>query len=396
MIKILTFSTIYPNEAMPTYGVPVQVRLRHLVEDGRVHARVLAPVPWFPLRNPSFGHYATLASVPRREAPHGMEIYHPRYPVIPKLGMSLSPMLLYAWSRPAVTRLLESGFDFDLIDAHHMYPSGVAAALLGRHFGKPVAITARGSDLNTTPDHALPRRMIGWAARRADAVITVSAALGKRFQGLGYQCRRLRTLRNGVDLQGFRPIERSALHRKLDVQPPVLASVGNLLPAKGHDLAIQALTELPAATLLIAGEGQDEDRLRKLTESLGLNGRVRFLGSVAHDNLHEVYNAADVLVLASAREGWPNVLLEAMACGTPVAATDVSGIPEIVTCPAAGRLIPSRDPAAVAATLRAILANPPSRAETRAYAERFSWDETNEGQIALFEEILAAADRRGG
>ena len=395
-MKILTFTNLYPNAAQPHLGIFVENRLRHLVADGRVSARVLAPVPWFPWRGARFGHYGTLAAVPRHEARHGIEIDHPRYPVIPKVGMSMAPLLMYAWCRPAVARLLESGADFDLIDAHYFYPDGVAAALLGRHFNKPVTITARGSDLNTIPDHALPRRMIGWAARRAEAVITVSAALGKTFQELGYQCRRQRTLRNGVDLQAFRPVERSALLRKLDLQSPVLASVGNLLPAKGHDLAIHALTELPAATLLIAGTGPDEDRLRKLAESLGLTGRVRFLGGVAHETLHEVYSAADVLILASAREGWPNVLLEAMACGTPVAATDVSGIPEIVTCPAAGRLIPSRDPAAVTATLRTILADPPDRAETRAYAERFSWDETTEGQIALFDEILAAARKSGG
>jgi glycosyltransferase involved in cell wall biosynthesis len=388
-MKILTFSSLYPNSVQANHGVFVENRLRHLVADGRIESRVVAPVPWFPSRSPRFGHYAKLAAVPRRESRHGIEIDRPRYPVIPKLGMSLAPLLMYAWSKAAVARLLDSGYDFDLIDAHYFYPDGVAAVLLGRHFGKPVTITARGTDLNVIPDHALPRRMTRWAAGRAAGVITVSAALSKRFRALGFNCSRLRVLRNGVDLRGFRPVERTPLIKKLGVESPILLSVGNLLPAKGHDLAIRALPHIPGATLLIAGQGPDENRLRKLAETLDLAPRVMFLGTIPHASLHETYNTADVLVLASAREGWPNVLLEAMACGTPVAASHIPGIPEVVASPAAGRLIPAREPEAIAKTIRDLLADPPSRAETRTYAEGFSWDETTEGQIALFQEILA-------
>jgi len=388
-VKILTFSSLYPNSAQPNHGVFVENRLRHLTADRRVDSRVLAPAPWFPSRNPRFGHYAKLAAVPRREHRYDLEIDHPRYPVIPKLGMALAPLLMYAWCKPAVARLLDSGYDFDLIDSHYFYPDGVAAALLGRHFKKPVTITARGSDLNVLTDHPLPRRLMRWAARSAAGVITVSAALGERFHGLGFNCRRVRTLRNGVDLRGFRPVDRGPLIEKIGLRAPILLSVGNLVPAKGHDLAIGALPYIPEAKLLIAGQGPDEDRLRKLVESLGLAPRVKFLGLVPHDRLYETYNTADVLVLASAREGWPNVLLEAMACGTPVAASQIPGIPEIVAGPAAGRLIPAREPEAVAKAVEDLLANPPSRAETRAYAEGFSWDATTQGQIALFEEILA-------
>ncbi len=104
--------------------------------------------------------------------------------------------------------------------------------------------------------------------------------------------------------------------------------------------------------------------------------------------MHEVYSAADVLVLASDREGWPNVLLEAMASGTPVAATNVWGAPEVVASRAAGVLISDRNPGAIACAVRNLLATPPVRAETRAYAERFSWDETTRGQLELFRSIV--------
>jgi teichuronic acid biosynthesis glycosyltransferase TuaC len=122
---------------------------------------------------------------------------------------------------------------------------------------------------------------------------------------------------------------------------------------------------------------------------LGVSDRVRFLGSVNQERLRVIYNAVDALVLASSREGWANVLLEAMACGTPVVASNVWGTPEVVTAPEAGILMPSLDEAGVVAGVRQLLAAPPRRSDTRRYAEGFDWDMTTQGQLTLFRKILA-------
>ncbi|XYJ10751.1 glycosyltransferase family 4 protein [Telluria sp. B2] len=382
-MKILTFSTLFPNSEKPGHGIFVETRLRHLVASGRVQSRVVAPIPWFPSTNPRFGNYARFAKAPRHEVRHGIAVDHPRYPVLPKVGMSIAPFLLAQAVKPAIGRLIDEGYDFDLIDAHYFYPDGVAAAMLARHFNKPLVITARGSDITLFPSYALPRRQILWAARRADAIITVCNALRDEVVTMGIAAERVVSLRNGVDLQLFRPIERSP-------NPMfTLLAVGHLVPVKAQDLIIGALPLLPGVRLVLAGDGPDRAKLENLARELKVTDRVTFLGAVPQAQLRGHYGAADALVLSSSREGWANVLLEAMACGTPVVASRVYGTPEVVAAPEAGVLMRERSYQGVADAVTLLRANYPDRAATRRYAERFSWDDTTEGQIRLFESLLS-------
>jgi teichuronic acid biosynthesis glycosyltransferase TuaC len=391
IMKILTFTTLFPNSEQPDHGIFVENRLRHLLGSRQLVAEIIAPVPWFPLASRVYGRFARLARVPPQEHRQGLSVRHPRYLSIPKIGMHLAPLLLYLGARRAAQRLLAEGFEFDLIDAHYFYPDGVAAALLGRELGKPVVITARGTDVNLIADFVLPRRMILWAARHAAAVVTVCEALRTRLVELGADGAQIRTLRNGVDLAHFRPCNRDDARCRYAVEgtTPVLLSVGHLIERKGHHLVIEALARLPAARLLIAGDGPERGALERLAARCGVAGRVRFLGRVAHDELAEIYSASDLLVLASSREGWANVLLEAMACGTPVVASNVWGTPEVVADLVAGLLVEAHTADAFAAAISRLLAAPPPRTATRLYAERFSWDATTTGQLALFREILA-------
>jgi glycosyltransferase involved in cell wall biosynthesis len=389
VIRLLTFSTLYPNAVRPGNGVFVENRLRHLVEMGGVTAEVIAPVPWFPFTSHRFGAYGDFARVPPREVRHEIDVEHPRYPVIPTIGMNVAPWLLFQAMKKHLRAKLERGADFDLIDAHYFYPDGVAATLLGRHFNKPVVITARGTDINLIPDYATPRRMILSAANRAAGLVTVCQALKDRMVDLGVQGERIQVLRNGVDLNTFRrPKDRAALRAKLNLDSRTVISVGHLIPRKGHDLVIRSLSHLPDVHLLIAGEGPEEQALRSLAQKIGVASRVRFLGPVEHEQLSDFYGAADLLVLASSREGWANVLLESMACGTPVAVSNVWGAPEVVGAHEAGVLIEERTPEAIARGIEQILHEPPDRAAVRAYAEKFSWDDTSKGQMTLFRRIL--------
>ena len=391
-LRLLTFSTLYPAAPRPNHGIFVENRLRHLVASGEVLATVIAPVPWFPSRATRFGTWAAYARTAQHEMRHGLDVYHPRYPVIPKVGMSLAPWLLYRATLPMIRRLCAETGRPDAIDAHYVYPDGVAATWIGRRLGLPVVITARGTDVNLIPRYRIPRRMIQGTIRDAAALITVSAALKQALVDLGAPQDKVTVLRNGVETSLFRPPDdRAAARAALGLTGPTLISVGLLIERKGHHRVIEAMSSLPGVSLLIVGEGPDHQRLEGMVHRLGLADRVRLLGARPHAELPALYGAADALVLASSREGWANVLLEAMACGTPVIASNIWGNPEAVQSRVAGVITESNTAEGIVAAVHRLFADPPDRAATRAYAERFGWEETTAGQIALFRRIA-----RGG
>jgi glycosyltransferase involved in cell wall biosynthesis len=308
--------------------------------------------------------------------------------------MGIAPLALFSAVLPVLRRQIRAGHDFDLIDAHYFYPDGVAAVLLGRALDRPVVVTARGSDLNVIAEFAVPRRWIRWAARHADGLVAVSSGLQRRLVRLGISEERASVLRNGVDLTLFRPTDRAAARMGLSLTRPTLLAVGNLVGLKRHRLMVEALADLPECDLIIVGEGPERAAITALARELRLADRVRLPGRVPQDRLPDIYTAADLLLLVSTSEGWPNVLLESMACGTPVIVSDLDGIEDIVAAPEAGVILPETTPSLITAAVRDFFTAPPDRAATRAYAERFDWRSTTEGQIALFHQTCRGRARR--
>ena len=393
-MRILVFTTLYPNAAAPNHGVFVENRLRAYREKYDADVRVIAPVPWFPFPQGLFGHYAKFARAPQEETRDGVTVYHPRYALAPKIGMKDAPDALARCFRRMLKNLRADGWSPDLIDAHYLYPDGVAAAAVAREFETPCVLTARGTDVNLIPKYDEPReRMLG-AIAQADAIITVADALKERLIELGAPSGKISTLRNGVDLNIFRPLRRERIRQAMDVCGPVIASVGHLIDRKGHNLVIDAVADIPDATLLIVGDGEEKRALVRQAKQLGLSERVRFCGAVPHQDMIGVYNAADVLVLASSREGWPNVLLEAMACGTPCVATDVWGNGEVISAPSAGCLVKDRTAEAIAEATTTLLNAPPDRNDVRAHAQNHSWGATADGMHEIFSELAEKRARR--
>lgn len=382
MIRLLTFTNLYPSEARPRHGIFVEQRLRRLVETGRVSASVVVPVPHSPWKT----EHALPASAER----YGIAVHYCNFPAVRGITTLCHPRLMERAARGAVAALRKTG-DFDVIDAHFLYPDGVAAVYLGSRLGLPIVMTARGSDVNVALRELVAGRSIRWAAARAAAIIAVSSALRDAMVMQGLPADRIAVLRNGVDLELFRPGDTTALRTELGFDGQTLLVVGNLVTEKGVDLVLRGLAELPLARLVVIGSGPEGGSLRALAESLGVAPRVRWIAPVTQPQLVRYYAAADVTVLGSVREGMPNVVLESLACGTPVVATAVGGTPEILTDPVAGRLVLDRSPWALASACRSVLDAPPARSSVRAFGLRFDWKDPIVAQIALLERIAGHA-----
>ncbi len=383
-------SSLYPSTAQPNRGIFVETRLRKLVATGRIEARVIAPVPWFPFRGSRFGSYGAFAATPRSDVRHGIPVSYPRYLIVPKLSLQYQAQSYLRALRTALRTQQLSCADFDLIDAQYFYPDGVAGVALARELAKPVAVTALGSDLNIIADLPGARASVQDALKTANQVITVSEALATRARELGAPASRVTVLRNGVDPELFRPADGAKWRALAPTAKPLLLSVANLVPLKGHDLTIRTLKEIDGAELLIAGEGPQRRALEALAAQIGVTHRVHFLGRLAQTELAALYSAADIFVLASEREGWPNVLLEAMACGTPVVSSKVGGVPEFVDTRETGVLVGARSVTGFAAGIRQLFASLPVRATVRAHALKFGWDDVISRQVALYYRLAGA------
>ena len=386
-MNILTITTLYPNKNQFRHGVFIETRLRRLIETGEIQARVIAPVPWFPFKSDRFKQYAVYADVPKVEQRHGVDIYHPRYLVIPKIGMLLAPFFM-AIPLYLQIKQLQKQQTIDLIDAHYFYPDGVAVALVNKLLKIPFIVSARGTDINLIPEYGLPRKMILWAARQAQASVTVCKALKDSMIDMGARADKIHVYRNGVDLELFKLLDKVQCRENYKLNKKTLVSVGHLVERKGHHLIIEAMRSLPEYQLLIVGGGEEERALKQLVEKLKLGDQVQFLGEKQQKDLTEIYNAADAMILASSREGWAKVLLESMACGTPVVATDIWGTPEVVQNQDAGVLV-KRKAEAIAQGVKELFESYPAREATRKYAEQFSWDSTTQGLLKLFATVKA-------
>jgi glycosyltransferase involved in cell wall biosynthesis len=282
-----------------------------------------------------------------------------------------------------------------VLDAHYLWPDGVAAAALAQELRVPFTLTARGSDLNLlAEDRGIAARIAG-AAARAAGCWAVSRALAERFAVVaGLPRERIVVVRNGVDLERFRPGDQAAARAELGLPAGgrLVLGVGRLVPAKGFAVAAAALSDLPAdVQLVLVGDGPQ----RAAIATAG-GARVRCLGALPPDRVAVAYRAADVLVLPSEREGWPNVVTEALASGLRVVATRVGGIPEILgdggrVEPVLGALVPPHDVAALAAALRTVLAAPAQPAVVRRFAERHGWDEPVRFLATQFGALLGEA-----
>ena len=372
MLRVLTLSTLFPDATRPNFGVFVERQTLGLAAHPDVELKLVAPIglpPW-PLSRTA--RFAQLTHLPQHESWKGIETWRPRFTTIPGTGGRFHVAALVRALKPLLARIRRD-FAFDLIDAEFFFPDGPAAIALGKHFGVPVSIKARGADIHHWGHAAGTANQVIAAGRAAAGLLAVSAAMKADMAAIGIPESRIRVHHTGVDLARFAPADRATGKAALGIAGPLIVALGALIPRKGHDVVIDAVAAIPGANLLIAGEGPEQAALAARIAARGAGDRIRLLGSVPHGELPALLAAADVMALASSSEGLANAWVEALACGTPIVITAAGGAGEVVTDPAYGRVVPREVPA-FAAAIRDVLASAPDAAAARRGAEGFTWE----------------------
>ncbi|WP_338114881.1 glycosyltransferase [Novosphingobium olei] len=390
--RLLSISTLYPAPQRPGFGRFVARQMQALASRGDWDVTVINPVGLPPVK---LQRYARLADIPLEEHVDGVAVHHPRFTLIPGLSAPFNPALIAHAILP-LARRLHAMQPFDMVDAQFFFPDGPVARRVARALDLPFAIKARGSDVHYWGKRRLALRQMRRAANEARAVLAVSAALGQDMQVLGLAPRGVEVHYTGLDHERFKPVARAAARQLASAIPELgiwsqgrmIACVGALLKIKGQDIAIRALRHLPEdVRLVLAGEGPELDALRALTRQCGLEQRVQFLGSVGHEAMPVLLSAADAMVLPSEREGLANAWIEALACGTPVVIPDIGGAREVVSAPAAGRIV-ERTPEDIARGVSELLEDPPAQDDVAAYAARFSWSANAEALNRIYRRAI--------
>jgi glycosyltransferase involved in cell wall biosynthesis len=388
VLNVLIVTNLFPNNVDPGYAPFNRQQFAHLAEMADVE--VMAVVPW------RFGRYygsGSQADVVREETIERIRVLHPRYPTIPGVP-SLNAALYAAGVGPKIAqaRLRRR---FDVLLAAYAYPDGCASVVLSRIFGAPVVVKCHGSDLNRVPNDPPARFQIRALLPKANAVVTVSKKLASRAVELGVPREKIHVVYNGVDRARFKPLDRAEARRKLKLPPEqkLVLYVGHLAEHKGTRDLLAATSrvkaEHPTAAFVFVGDGPLSREVQERAER-GLNAPtgVIAVGRISHDEVAEWMAACDVLCLPSWDEGLPNVLREALAAGRPVVATDVGGIPEVVDQLELGRVVPPKDPVALANALSAVLSGPavaPEEIARRAIVP--TWRESARELLGVLERV---------
>jgi len=382
-LKLLFVSNLFPDTAEPYRGLDNVTFLHHLADRWDIRALAVRPT----LR-------------PRSWQPRPQDAkFAPRYvatPYIPKIGSRWNHRLMARALRGPI-REMRRQFAFDVVLSSWIFPDSCAVAELSQELDFPFAAIAQGSDVHQYLQMPARREIITRLLPRASAIITRSGELTRLLADAGLPRERLHPVYNGVDLDLFQPGDKAAARRELGlpVNAPIILFVGNFYGIKNPLIPPTALANLSTVSfktppvLVMVGGGNMEPQVRHLIERLSIKDRVLFAGRTDAAGVARYMQAADALCLPSQNEGVPNVILEAFACGLPVIASRVGGIPEVHPGDDFGRLVSPAEPATFAAAFQEVLLAPPPAERMRNHALQFSWTRT----AAACHELLNQARR---
>lgn len=271
--------------------------------------------------------------------------------------------------------------------------NGIIAAIAARLAGKPVLTTLRGSDVNRARESAIYRFVLATCVRLSDRVVAVSEALRSTILALVPQAPpdHVVVVPNGIDDRFFQ-IER----RKIPISPLRLIAVGNLTPNKSVDLILRAAASLPRDKfqLRIVGDGPERLQLVALASALGLDSTVTFLGAAPPDQIPSLLSESDVFLLASLSEGRSNAVMEALAAGMPVVASNIEGIRDVMNHGVHGYLVDPGNVSGFARCLEEFIASPAlcltmgTAARAHVHEQHLTWEATANRYAELYRSLL--------
>ncbi len=392
-LKVLVLSRNYPNEITPILGLWVEQLVRKSSKDCEI--KVISPIPYCPPL-PDFIPYSRYRRIPLKQIVNGIEVFYPRFLV--GMGYSLHRFEadMYFFGIQKLVQKIQQQFPFDLIHAHCIYPDGVVATKLGDRYKVPVVITEHAFWHPWLNDYQTVRRQAVMAASKCNAHILASRSLQDSVAHFTGESKRTHAIPIGVDVSLFTLPSSESLR-----QTNQILYVGQIKNSKGVGYLLKAMHRLldihPDAELVIVGgslwgyQAPEEMHLRSLAQSLGIQHKVRFFGPKTPAEVAALMQTSALLVLPSLRETFGAVLVEALACGTPVVATRCGG-PEDIVNESVGLLVPQEDAKALAEAIAHVLQHRhqyhPDR--LRSYAvQQYSWERVTEQTVNLYQKVLA-------
>jgi glycosyltransferase involved in cell wall biosynthesis len=393
-LKVLVLSRNYPNEVLPLLGLWVEQWTRFLGK--HCDCRVVAPVPYCP-PVPATWEISRFRRVPPHEVINGIKVSHPRFLSGP--GCTLYRFDSRFWLASLVPHCdrLRKEFPFDIIHAHFSYPDGVVAAELARRYGVPFIITEHARWRPWMDRYPSVRKLAMDASRSAAFHTSVSRFVRDQIRDFTGESERLVVTHLGVNGDVFVPPDPGEQR-----YPNQILYVGRLHLVKGVDVLLNAMTLMlrrrPATRLVLlggnfySGTSGEVAHIHQLAADLKLQGNLEFVGPKSPAEVAVYMRRSAVVVLASRSETFGAVLVEALACGTPVVATRCGG-PEDVVTEELGRLVPKEDPEALGEALAAVLENPeqfPASVLRQTALDRFSWESVARKTLDLYERAVTA------
>ena len=380
--RLLVYTSLYPGIIGATHGIFVKELTDHLTAKLKF-VKIVVPV------DGRQKLYRQLLYPGNSTTADACNAVYDTFWTIPKFFKGMDGLLMYHWTKRCVYKKFSN---LSIIHSHYAYPDSEAARILAGRLKLPYVVTVHGSDINIIARNSSVKNKVVNVLRSADAVVAVSNDLLNKVKKITGRSHRLFHIPNGIDEKKFFPANKEYAKKQLNLSvfKKHLLFVGRLEPVKGIPLILDALSLLPKnIDLIIVGVGSKKNDLEKHVKNMGLVNRVLFAGAVEHNELHHYYQAADALVLASYSEGWPTVILEALACGIPVVSPKVGGVAEVVKNDRLGIITSGNAPELLAKGFEKALCTDWDKSFICRYANQYTWDSIASQYIKIYKDVLS-------